>query len=312
MDWFRRHPLSGAVLLMLVAALALEGWLWSHHRRQSLRALAALAQKRQERDRLAQQSPAPDGDNEQAIARELAETRQVLATLRAALQGGAGGSPPPPPARGLDLYFDLATFVERTRALAARARVAVNPDERFGFASHASEGPEADLVPAVSRQGVSVQHLVEALIEARPRALLAVQREHPQTAAQRARRHQPVPADAIPAVSAGGQASDFFEFDPTLSVRVPGLVDSDAFRVEFTGQTTALRTFINALASFRLPVIVRRVEVEPLAAGVVHVDPAGPASPAVMPVPLVAGSLSKFAVVVEFVQLVPAPETLAP
>ena len=312
MNWLKRNPLLGSVLLLLVALLAAEAWLWSRGREQARRALATLEQKKQERDWLARQSPALSGENEQAIARDLAHTQQVLVALRAALQGRDDKiRAAAPPVKSIDLYFDIAAFVEKTRALATRAQVMARPDERFGFASHANEGPEADLVPAVFRQRVEGQYLVEALIESRPRALLAVQREHPLTAAQHARRNQPAqPGAATPAAPAGpsGAPADFFDFEGQMSVRVPGRVDSDAFRLEFTGQTPALRAFLNSLAAFRLPVIVRSVEVEPLTAEAPPVDPAAPPPAAGAPVPLVSQNLSRFAVVVEFVVLPATPE----
>lgn len=311
MDRFRRNPLLGAVLLLLVALLAAEGWDWSIQRQRSLRALAALEQKKQDRDRLTRQLPALSAENEQAIARDLANTRQVLAALRSALQGREDGAPGTPPAKAIDLYFDIASFVEKTRALAARALVVVRPDERFGFASHANEGPEAGLVPAVFRQRVVAQYLVESLIEARPRALLNVQRERPLTAAARALRNQPPPPGAVPAAT-GGLPADFFDFDPALSVRVPGRVDSEAFRLEFTGQTTALRTFLNTLATFTLPVIVRSVEVEPLAAGSSEADPAAAPSVAGAPVPVVSRNVSRFVVVVECVLTGSLPGSVRP
>lgn len=300
MNWMKRNPLLGLVLPLLAAALAGESWLWARNRQESIRALAELAQKKQERDWLARQSPALSAENEQALAIDLANTRQVFAALRAALQTteGAAGVPP---ASTVDLYFEIATFVEKTRALAARAKVAVKSDERFGFAAHANEGPESGLVPAVHRQGVAGRYLLEALLEAHPRALLAVQRERPLTAAQR---NQPLPAGANP----GAPAADFFDFDPQLSLRVPGQVDSDAFRVEFTGQTAALRAFLNTLAASDRPIIVRSVEVEPLGSG----EPPGETSLQGAPVPAVAQNLSRLAVIVEFLQPVTAPEKIAP
>ena len=310
MDWLKRNSRLGSLLLLLAAVMATESWLWSHHHQQSIRALAALEQKKQERDWLARQSPALSEENEQAIARDLANTQKVLAALCSALQGREGNALGSPPAKAIDLYFNLAAFVEKTRGRAARAQVTAKPDERFGFASYANEGPEADLVSAVFRQGVAGQFLVEALIEAHPRSILAVQRERPMTAALRAQRNQ-LPQSGPGAgttVATGGPPGDFFDFDPQLSVRVPGRVDSEAFRLEFTGQTTALRAFLNTLASFERPVIVRSVEVEPLASG----DPMGGSVLPGAPVPLVAQNLSRLAVIVEFLQPVLVPEKSAP
>ena len=295
MDSFKRNPLFGSVLFLLVVLLGTETWFWIHGRQTAQKALAALEQKKQERDWLARQSPALSETNEQALTHDLANTKDVIAGLRSALQGkDAKLLATPPPAKSIDVYFNLAAFVEKTRALAGRAQVVIRPDERFGFATHTNEGPDADLVPAVWRQRLLTQYLVEALLEAHPRALLSVQREHPLTAAQHAARNQPPQPGAVPVASAigtGGQPADFFEFDNQMTVRVPGRVDSDAFRLEFTGQTQTLRAFLNSLASFKLPLIVRSVEVQPLATEAPPVDPAAAPPAAGAPVPLVSQNL---------------------
>ena len=301
MNWLTRNSILAAVLILVMALLGTEAWLWKRGRQAAARALVVLAQKQQERDRLARQSPALSEANEQSITRDLAALQQQLAALRSALQGRETKLPAdPPPAKAIDLFFDLAGFMEKTRTLATRAQVVVRPDERFGFATHAYEGPDSELVPAVWRQRVVGQYLVETLIEAHPHALLSVQRERPLTVAQRAARNQ------LPPASTGGQPADFFELDPQLSVRAPGGVDSDAFRLEFTGQTPALRAFLNGLASFRLPVLVRSVEVQPLAAEAPGVDAPQAAAGAV---PLVSPGPSKFSVVVEFIVPTASPET---
>ncbi len=289
-----------------VAAIFGEAWLVQRDRQLATRAVAALELKMQERDWLTRLSPALSVDNEQAIAHDVAEALKVLTGLHSALQGKETEMMSAiPPAKSIDVYFDIAVFVEKTRAAAARAQVMIKPDEHFGFASHASEGPEAELVPAVFRQRIAGQYLVEALLESRPRAVLAVQREHPLTAAQLAQRNQPsapgVSAAVAPAGLAG-QPGDFFDLDGQISLRVPGRVESAAFRVEFTGQTPALRAFLNSLAAFKLPAIVRSVEVEPLAAE----SRAATTLPAGAPVPLVALNLSKFIVVVELIEPLPA------
>ncbi len=311
MNWLKRNPLLGAVLLACTLSIAAEGWFLAQARQLGTRALAGLEQKKQERDWLGRQSPTLSVANEQAINRDLAQADEVLADLRTALQGRAPKILATPlPVKPIDAYFDLAAFIEKLRATAARAGVALKPDERFGFATHSNEGPEADLVPAVFRQRLVGQCLVEALLEARPRALVSVQRERPLTAAQRAWRNQPgqPPASVPGAPAAGGVAADFFEFDAPGSLRVPGRVESMAFRVEFTGQTPALRTFLNNLAVLPLPIIARRVEVEPLAGEAT--PPAGLAPGA--PVPLVAQNFSKFAVVVEWVEPLAPPEPSNP
>jgi len=300
----RRRPLRFVAVVAWLALAGLGGWQGHEQRLAARRALAVLAQQEQERDWLARLSPAPSADNAAALAADLAATEKTIAARRATLAGPARRMlDPAPPARSLDAWFELATYVERMRALAAQAQVALKPDERFGFAAHTNEGPGEALVSAVHRQRIVMQWLVESLLESRPRALLAVQRQPPRTAEQRAGR-EPVAAIDGP---------DYFTPDPRLSLRVPGLVEGEAFRLEFTGQTAALRAFLTAMASFQFPVIVRNLEVEPLAAEAAAAAPdpyAGlPAVPGAppAPVPIVRPSLSKFAVTLECVEILPAP-----
>ncbi len=291
MNWFKRNSVLGTGLLLGVSAVAAEGWFLQEARRQATQALAGLAQKTQERDWLARQSPALSEANEQAIEQDLAQAGQVLAALRVALQGRQG-KPPDPPLKPIDAYFDIAAFVEKTRALATRAQVTIKPDERFGFATYAHEGPVAELVTAVFRQRMVAQYLVEALLESRPRALLGVQRERPRPADQREQ-------------DVGTEARDFGDFESVASFSSPGHVAGEIFRLEFTGQTPALRAFLNNLAALPQPVIVRSVAVEPLSTG---------ESPdlSATPVALVAGNCSKFSVVVESVELPRAGEGSVP
>lgn len=278
------------VLTMLLGAAVIgaEIWLLQRVRAEAGRAQAALEQKKQERDWVARQSPAPTVENEAAIAADLALVRRRLADLRASLQA----RPPDPfagpvPEKPTEAYFALAGLVEQARAQAITARVTLRPNERFGFAAYANEGPAADLLGPVHRQQLAMQSLLEPLFEARPLALLGV------------RRTAPLSAAAGP--GGRGGVDDFFTLDPGLSLRHAGLVDTEPVRLEFTGQTSTLRTFLTGLTTLRQPVIVRSVEVDPL-------PPTGGTRPVVAdaPQPLVRQSLSKFAVTVEFVLLTSA------
>lgn len=284
-------------MVLCLVLLAGEVWGLRESRVAAGRALASLEQKKQERDWLARQSPALNPENETAIAADLDATNRLLAELRASLQGkDPTGFATPAPAKPIDAFFELANFVEKLRIRAAQAQVVLKPDERFGFATYTNEGPVVGQLPAVHRQQLATQYLVETLLESRPLALLAVRRERPVADGPR---------------DARDRADDFFALDPALSIRQPGQVESVAIRVEFTGQTAALRNFLNSLAAFRQPVVVRSVEVEPLAAAASSGTTAQTAT-AGSPVPLVRQSLSKFAVAVEFVLLADNPVTSAP
>src|SRR5690606_31963030 len=148
-----------------------------------------------------------------------------------------------------DSLFALTEFAERMRRKAVEAQVALKPQESFGFASHAHEGPPVEALLVVHRQQRTVQELLDTVLAVRPQALLAVNRERP------------------PAQEEGGGPAgrvDFFAPSPALLLRQPGLMETDAFRLEFTGQTDVLRDFLAALANLSWPVLVRSVEVESL------------------------------------------------
>lgn len=315
MPWFKRNYPLGFGIVLLAALLAMEVGCWSRGREQAGHALTALAQIRQERSRLARQTPALSEENAEALARELGNTRQVAAARHALLLGrDAEILTLPPPAKSIDAFLDLAAYGENITDRATRGQVATRSGERFGFSSHTQEGPAAELVAAVSRQRILAQYLVETLLEARPVALLSVQREQPLTTVQRARRNQPPPeafANAGPRVPRD-DAADFFILDRQLSVRVPGRVDSDAFRLEFTGQTPVLRTFLNRLAAFQLPGIVRSVEVHAATVAAPTTARAKPPAASGTLVPLVAPTLSRYVVIVEFPRLDPAPPRPVP
>jgi hypothetical protein len=277
-----RIKLSSSIVVVLafVSALGVEGWLLFRERRLANRATSALRQKIAERDWLARQSPALTSQNEQAIAAELMDANQALAAMRAALRGtDARWLNARPPAKPLDAFFDIAAFVERTRATAARAKVAFAPSESFGFAAYSTEGPAPEFLPLVYYQRLSAQRLLDALIEARPVSLLGLQREAPAT---------------VVSPEKNGSV-DYFSFNPAFSLRQAGQLDTLAFRLEFNGQTETLRDFLNRIAAFPQPFVVRSVEVDPLSAS------SSPASTKAGP--LVQQNLSKFVVIVELLRL---------
>jgi hypothetical protein len=299
----RRHPFVTLALFASAAAIATAGYLIFRTAQDVRRHEIQLTQRLQERDWLAAQSPSLNETNASALAANVTAAEASLAALRQALKGRERRFEPAP-VRSLDAYFAIAATVERLRVLAVRQQVALRPDERFGFASYANEGPDTDVLPGVNRQHWVIDHLVTTLFEARPRALLAVQRERPLPAGERAARQGPgSAAEATAAARLGVVAADFFTPAAQLRLRSPGLIDTEAFRIEFSGQTQTLRTFLNEIAGFRLPLVVRSVEVEPLAA---DANGAGAGEPGAA-VPLVVQNVSKFAVVLEFVEVLVAP-----
>jgi hypothetical protein len=341
MSALKKYPLFSAALAVCGLVVIGEGYViyerWSTARETAKK----LTQKTGELMNMSSLMPAPTREVATAIESDLATAQRALATMRAELSGHGPAADrmaaAKVPTARTDAFFDLATFVEKNRDLAKKQDIDVRPEAaRFGFATYANAGPEVERIAPVFHQRLVAQYLLESLFDAKPRALLGVQRERTLTKAEREARDaavaalngQPVdPTVALPG-SNEPEGPDFFEINPQVSARAKDYLDTTAFRLTFTGQTAALRSFLNKLASFELPVLVREVEVEPAAAeeAAPLPDDAAPADvstapsvvlsakPAPKPVtvkptaaPIVAKPLSKFTVTVEYIVLVAAP-----
>lgn len=328
-SWLKKYPVFAGLIAVLALTLAGEGWcLWERY----VAATAAAKQVREREDQLrllAETVPAPTAAVAEQVAQDLARTEAALAAMQAALQGRGPVAErlhkARNPERRTDAFFDIASFVERTRDRARRSGVAVADNEMFSFSLYTHTGPEPELMPAVFQQRQIVQYLAEALIDARPRQLVSLHREQPLTAQQKAARAQAEAdaassgsAPAAPEATEENTAPDLFLIEPRLSARVPGFVDTQAYRLTFIGHSATLRAFLNKLATFELPLVVRLVEVNALsgedeanAVAPAAADKPEAATPApsaeprpAAPVPLVPRSLSKFIVTLEYIELV--------
>jgi hypothetical protein len=298
MSFFRKNPLF-AFVLTLCALLVLGELALTYERFAASRAAAKrLVQSKAELEGMAQLTPAPTRDIATAIEADLVKAQTALVSMQGELKGRGPAAErirnAKVPAARTDAFFDLATFVEKTRELAKKREVDVRPEAaRFGFSAFANEGPVLDHIEPVFRQRQIAQYLIESLIEARPRSILSVKREHTLGKADREARAAAIANNEPPPDITHEEGPDYFTMDPPpVSARVPGFIDTTAFRFVFTGQTAALRTFLNQLASFELPVLVREVEVDtasveestaavvPEEAGVASEQPSAPSAAA--------------------------------
>ncbi len=232
------------------------------------------------------------------IESDLANTLDALTRLRTELTAVGKTADAfhntPPPTQRTDGFFDIAAFVERMREHATRRGVRLNQEEHFGFADYAHTGPEPDDLSTVFRERCVTEYLLGALFEARPQQLLSVQRERRSDPGTRSTGRNPARAPLVNA--------DYFEWGPHVSARRPNAIEGFAVQVSFIGQTVSLRTLLNQLAEFELPLVVRAVEVE-RAVAPADERTSGGAGPEVI-APLVPRSLSRFTVIVELIELV--------
>jgi hypothetical protein len=315
----RQHPVFYSAILVLVLLLAIEVVVLVMGR-QTLGVIVSEFELNQRKyQTLSENRIAPTVENSHLVLADLEQNSRVLVQMLDTLN--ASGSNDlllfqGVPLSRTDAYFNLATFVERTRQLAEQAGVEVGSDERFGFEAFAHEGPDSEFIEAIFKQRRIAEVLLEALFSAKPEHLTGVFRDDWERAPNE-------PGGVRPVTRPGSnKVSGTFVIDPQVTARVPDVVRTYAFRLEFVGQTASLRTFMNLVASSDLPLVVRSVEVEshqPTARSTRgrREDPfatiADQASTLDLPalqaarVPIVNRVLSRFAVTVEFLEIRIAP-----
>jgi len=208
----------------------------------------------------------------------------------------------------------LQTFIARLKSDAASNEVGIESNEAFGFARYATRArqPSAADVPLLDLQRQVLAYILRQLIQSEPRAILAVEREMVESPAENENQPQ--------------RAEDIFSVPEFVTARSNEYIDTYAFRLVFTGRTDVLRRFINRLAAFELPLIVRSIEVTPVEEGdepeeatagaggeddLFSLFGGGDTQPEESPEedsdpdgePVITENKSKFAVVIEFVEL---------
>lgn len=317
-------------MVLLAGALGFEIFLVLGQRTTALKAEADFRSKVEEFQRLATQGVLPHPRNVELTQDEIARQQEELALYIASIQDQEKlkelfGDPPTSPTNAL---FEIQFFVEeyRDRAVAGTGMEAEDlANEFFGFGAYSQAGPPESLLPTVHKQRVIVGHILDRLFEARPEALISVQRPG-EAGGERA---APEPRGGArgqgqPASGAGG-----FSLNPQLSAAIPDVVSTSAYQVVFTGRSSNLRTFLNELADFEMPLIVRSVQVAPAgedpARGGGQQEATGRRQRRPAPqvpesseegttteparvdenIPLVADNLSRFTVAMEFIDLIP-------
>jgi len=303
MKTFRHHPWFTLGLLLAGLTMLGEGY-WLYLSRQAMqRAEARLNIRKRDWGALQRVAPKPTPAVGQAIAADVAKAEQILAGMRTTLRGGpAAGALRQAviPTLRTDAFFALANYVQAMRAAARVNGVAVAADERFGFKAYVNEGPAVEQIPAVIRQSRILHHALTTLFAAQPLRLVAVLRA--------------MPVDGKLAAQHRTEGEkDGFALAPRLTVQRPGHIDTLGFQIEFTGETAVLRTWLNALAAFDLPLVVRSIEVQPVSGS--PVIPAQTTAKRVtgpngndLLVPLVSPVASNFKVTFEYIELESATE----
>jgi hypothetical protein len=198
---------------------------------------------------LLQANPAPTSENVQAAQQNVAALSAQLLSIREDLQRGSRltiSNDGPRVMSGVQKYIsnyrrEVATH-QSVQDVAAP--IQIPQDFAFGFEEYlkqANISQDSAVVPQLDKQRQVLSYILNQLIAADPAGIQAVEREI---------------LGETTAKTSG------FQINPAISARVPGAIDTLAFRVTFTGYTPTLRKFLNNLAQFDLPIVVRSVAVD--------------------------------------------------
>lgn len=202
---------------------------------------------------LLKSDPTPTEENLEAAERNFAELQASLAEIRENLQSG---STLDTSSDGVSVMAGIQQYIFKfQRRVANHKNEAVEPGEvakietpenfAFGFDKYVNDTDimeDPDKVSLLDKQRQILSYLLTQLIASNPQSIDAVEREVLET-------------------TGNEKNQNAFSVDPAVSARVPGAIDTMAFSLTFSGYTDALRDFLNALADFDLPIVVRSIEV---------------------------------------------------
>ena len=192
-------------------------------------------------------NPAPTEKNIRAAETNLEELQERLQSIHQALQEGAYLNTSDD---GVSVISSILRYISDYKKRvashidvnAAPAPIKVPEEFAFGFDRYYKTTiiPEGEIVPKLDKQRQILRYILDKLIAADPTSIQSIEREDFENPKGR---------------------DTGFKIDPAISARVPDAIDTLAFQITFTGYTPTLRKFLNSLAYFQLPVVVRSVEV---------------------------------------------------
>ncbi len=191
-------------------------------------------------------NPVPTSKNVKAAEANFEELKERLVEIREELQKGAYLETSND---GVTVISSILRYISEYKkrldkhinANSEPAPIKVPDQFAFGFEEYFGSMPipEGEVVPRLDKQRQILSYILDQLIDANPTSIQKVKREDLENP----------------------KNSKAFQIDTGISASVPGVIDTLAFQVVFTGYTPSLRRFLNNLAYFQLPVVVRSVEV---------------------------------------------------
>ncbi len=258
MEAIRRNPFFYTLLFVLVAVGLAGIWYLAQVTGRLGELKRAYDTKSAQYDRYLAARPSPTEANLEALQNNYIELyelyEQTMATLnlntfdRDAFFGRT-------PVSRADWSFVIHKYKENARYEALSAGISLPQNVQFGLADLTDAVPTADQAKNVHEQIVIMTSLLEKLFESGIQSFVRIQRGRP----LQARGSGPVSRRSSDRLYNEG---DVFIVNPSTSLVIPDTVSAYTFRVAFSGQSIALRSFLNRIADSSLPLVIRGVEVD--------------------------------------------------
>ena len=248
MDFFKKNLIFSTAIVVCLLAFSVGSFLALNESGAIDKAEQEMKSAQARLKNLRFSDPSPSLENVEASAENVAQLQSALKTIREDLQRGDRLSFS---SDGIGVMAGVQQFISEYQRKSSGqvdandepAPISLPQDFAFGFQEYIDEAkpltdPKRSAVLDQQRQILS--YLMDKLIESRPASLVSVERE------------------VLEQVE--GQQS--FQIDKAISARVPGAIDTLAFRLSFTGYTDSLRSLLNNLAKFDLPIVVRSIDIQ--------------------------------------------------
>tara|TARA_B100001093_G_C26723797_1_gene969004 strand:+ start:117 stop:1076 length:960 start_codon:yes stop_codon:yes gene_type:complete len=251
MDFFKKNLIFSTVIIVCLLTFFAGSFLALNESGAIGKAEQEMKSAQANLKNLRFSDPAPSMENVEASAENVAQLQLALNAIREDLQRGDRLSIS---SDGIGVMAGVQQFISDYQRKSSGqvdinnepAPISLPQDFAFGFQEYIDEAkplsdPKSSAVLDQQRQILS--YLMDKLIEAKPTSLVSVERE----VLEQVQSQQ------------GGKS---FQIDKAISSRVPGAIDTLAFRLSFTGYTDSLRSFLNNLAKFDLPIVVRSIDIQ--------------------------------------------------
>ena len=253
MFWLKRNPFFYLTLGLLLV-VAIGGMLYTSKDADRLEQLKDQYESKDKQLQLfLSRSPAPTNANLAVLDRNYEQLMEEFKKSQASLNLSTFDRDlffGKPPSNSNDAFFMIAKYVEDTRRLAISSSVKTVEGSRFGFKQYENVGPSKEDITRVHRQTKIMEALLQALFDSGIGELVSIKREGSEEA-------QPQLKGRSDSTSNG----ELFSLEGDGLVRRADSFDSLAFRLEFKGQSLAMRGFLNRITGSSLPFSVHEVDV---------------------------------------------------